>query len=137
MKRDNWPVEDYGIRPAGKPDECFYCHEPKGGVHKPDCVIRQRTVVVRLEMELVIAAPESFGPDLIEFGFNESSSCQSNIIDLLRELDERLDKAGKCPCGLINVTYLREATQEDEEQQKLFVEESPSLRATSGGRELR
>ena len=116
MKRGNWPVEDYGIRPAGKPTECFYCHEPKGGVHKPDCVIRQRKVVVRLEMELVVTKPESFAPDLIEFGFNESSSCQSNIIDRLRELDERLDTAGECPCELIEVKYLREATPKDEER---------------------
>jgi len=126
MKRDNWPVENHGIRPAGKPTECFYCHEPKGGTHKPDCVIRSRTVVVELRIELVVTEPESFDPSLIEFGFNESSSCQTNIISKLAEMVERLDDAGECPCGLIEVKYLREATEEDEERQKLFVAELPS-----------
>ena len=27
MKRNNWPVEEYGIRPAGDPNKCFYCGE--------------------------------------------------------------------------------------------------------------
>jgi hypothetical protein len=123
MKRDNWPVEDYGIRPADKPTECFYCHEPKGGVHKLDCVIRQRTVVVELKMELVVTEPESFDPDSIEFGFNESSSCQSNIVT--NRLGELVDRLG-CVCGLIEVKFLREATPEDEKRQKLFVKEIPS-----------
>lgn len=122
MKRANWPVEDYGIRPAGKPNECFYCHEPKGGTHKQNCVIRHRTVVVEVRMELVIDKPENWSPEDIEFFFNESSSCQSNIIDRLVELRDRLG----CLCGLIDTTYLREAKPEDEEDQKLFVKDVPS-----------
>ena len=25
MTRKNWTVGEYSVRPAGKPDECFYC----------------------------------------------------------------------------------------------------------------
>jgi hypothetical protein len=126
MKRDRWPVENFGIRPAGKPDECFYCQEPIGGVHKQECVIRERTVVVELRMELVITKPEDWDADMIEYHLNDSSSCQTNIISQLAELVERLKDAGKCPCGLIEAIYLREATKEDEQQQKLFVADLPS-----------
>src|SRR4051794_13783692 len=122
MKRDNWPVEEHGIRPAGKPDECFYCHEPKGGVHKPSCVIRKRTVVVELRMELVLSEPEHWAPEDIEFFFSESSSCQSNIVNRLEALRARLG----CICGLVDVTYVREAKEEDEQLQKLFVADEPS-----------
>lgn len=121
MKRSNWPVEDYGIRPAGKPTECFYCREPKGGTHKPDCVIRQRTVVVEVAIQMVVSEPENWSAADIEFHFNESSSCQSNIIRQIAELAERLDNAESCPCGMIKVKYLREATADDEEDQKLFI----------------
>jgi hypothetical protein len=42
------------------------------------------------------------------------------------KLEERLDKAVECPCGLFDVRYLREATPEDEERQQLFVAEMPT-----------
>ncbi len=28
---------DDGIRPAGKPDQCFYCQQKVGSEHKKDC----------------------------------------------------------------------------------------------------
>ena len=126
MKRTNWPVEEFGIRPAGKPTECFYCNEPKGGTHKPDCVIRERTVVVEVTIQMVVSKPENWSPDEIEFHFNESSSCLSNPVEQLVDLNERMIEAGDCLCGMIDVKYLREATASDENKQKLFVKDIPS-----------
>lgn len=40
-KTVGWPKvlpNDDGIRPAGKPDECFYCYQRVGQGHRPDCV---------------------------------------------------------------------------------------------------
>ncbi len=40
-KTFGWPKvlpNDYGIRPAGKPDECFYCYQRVGQAHRSDCV---------------------------------------------------------------------------------------------------
>lgn len=122
MKRANWPVGAYGIRPAGKPTECFYCHEPKGGTHKPDCVIRQRTVVVEVRLELVLSEPEGWSQEDIESHFNASSSCQSNIAGYIEQLRDRIG----CLCGLADVSFLREATADDEKRQLLFVERIPS-----------
>lgn len=121
MRRAAWPVEDSDSRPAGKPGECFYCKVPTGGTHGPDCVLRTRTVVVELKIGLVMTMPESFDAGRIEFLLNESSSCQSNILNDLAALDGRID----CPCGLIAATYLREATEEDEERQRLFASPRP------------
>lgn len=41
VKSEGWPVvrkDDNGIRPAGKPDECFYCHSKVGEPHGEECV---------------------------------------------------------------------------------------------------
>lgn len=45
-----WPLvdpNDDGIRPAGKPDECFYCNSKVGEEHGRQCCIV--TKLVRLE----------------------------------------------------------------------------------------
>lgn len=42
MSLANWPTvsaDDPGIRPAGKPDECFYCHAKVGELHWPECCV--------------------------------------------------------------------------------------------------
>jgi hypothetical protein len=79
MNRDNWPVEKFGIRPAGKPDECFYCRQKSGDQHAPECVIRERTVLVDVIIQMVMTVPEKWTPDTIEFSLNESSSCANNM----------------------------------------------------------
>lgn len=71
----HWLVADYGVRPAGPPDRCFYCDMPMGQEHKEGCVIRQRTVVIRYQIDLVVAVPEDWNPDMINFRYNESTWC--------------------------------------------------------------
>jgi len=122
MKRTNWPVEHDGIRPAGKPDECFYCHEKLGGTHKPDCVIRQRTVVVRMTVDYVIDVPEHWTEDNIQFHRNEGSWCSDNA---LSELEQLSGRAG-CLCSFMEFSYLREGTEKDEEKNQFFVSKIPS-----------
>lgn len=123
MKRTDWAVREYGIRPAGKPDRCFYCGSLSGEQHRHDCVIRSRTVVVRTIVEHTINVPESWTKELIEF--TEGSSCSDNLIANLSSLLERL-KDHSCTCGMVSVEYVREATSEDEEASRLFVNELPS-----------
>lgn len=38
-------VNDSGIRPAGKQDECFYCNQKVGQLHKTDCVMISQLVI--------------------------------------------------------------------------------------------
>ena len=120
MKRTNWPVADYGIRPAGKPDHCFYCKQPLGAQHAEGCVIRSRTVLVRTIVTHAIDVPENWDVSNIEF--TEGSSCSDNLIRQLEMLSNRLSEKEHCTCGLVRREYVREALPEDEERSQLFVE---------------
>lgn len=122
MKRNNWEVKDYGIRPAGDSEHCFYCGEPKGSIHKEDCVIRSRTVVIKMEAELVVDVPEFWDEEQINFHRNKGSWCATNVLSELERLDNRLG----CLCGVLKFKYLREATEEDEESQKIYVKDFES-----------
>lgn len=121
MKKDNWEVKDYGIRPAGNPDECFYCGTKKGGTHKEDCVIRSRTIVMKMEVEMVLTAPEDWDEDMCNFHKNEGGWCATNIISEL----ERMDNKMGCLCSVAEFEYLREATEEDEEKFQVFAKDIP------------
>ena len=103
------PITDDGIRPAGKPDQCFYCRCPKGE-HADDCVCRQRTVVVKLTMDYVISVPAHWTRDDIEFHRNDSSFCYNND---LRDLGNWTDDEGNCSCQAAHVEFVREATEFD------------------------
>ena len=112
MKRTNWTVGEYAIRPARKQDECFYCHAKVGEQHKEDCVIRCRTVNVDFTIHAVMRVPEHWSEDDINFKFNESSWCTSNFIG---DLVYREEELGKCPCFITEAKYVGEATKEDED----------------------
>lgn len=117
MKRDNWIVGEYSIRPAGDPDKCFYCGVHKGGTHKPECVIRNRTVVLKMTIDLVVEVPEDWDKQTIEFNKNQGTWCASNILSEL----ERLDGHAGCLCPFMEFEYIREATQDDEELYGVYV----------------
>lgn len=126
MLRNNWPVGDHGIRPAGPPDRCFYCNAAKGDQHRAGCVIRSRTVTIRTVVDHVVDIPEDWERGTIDFSFNESSSCADNVIERLGELVMRLNEKSSCTCDLVRVEYLREATEEDETASQLFAAELPA-----------
>jgi hypothetical protein len=127
MKRStHWLVADYGIRPAGKPDRCFYCDSPLGQEHNEGCVIRSRTVVVRFQVDLVVDVPEDSDAESIEFKYNDGSWCADNLAQMMTETVNRMDKVNTCLCNFVKAEYLREATAEDEVDHNLFVNKLPS-----------
>ena len=99
-----------GPRPAGKPDECFYCKEKVGQHHREFCVLRTRTVVVKATYEILVQVPQGWNAEDIEFHYTGSSSCANNLLNLLDEQAERLNNDGGCMCGFQDVVLLREAT---------------------------
>lgn len=121
MERENWPVGKHGVRPAGSPDHCFYCHTPVGEQHKSDCVIRSKTIVVETLVTHVITVPEHWDEDQVEWHYN-NSRCQDNTLQDLQALSERVG----CLCSHIKTTVIRDATPEDEARDKLFVADLPS-----------
>lgn len=119
-------VSDEGIRPAGPKDECFYCRAKVGGTHGMECVIRQRTVIVELTIRVAALLPEWWDADAIEFKYNESSSCKSGILEDILAMQNRMRPAGNCLCGAGEVTFVREATAEDEECYQTFAARRPA-----------
>jgi hypothetical protein len=109
MKHDSWKVGG-GIRPAGSPNHCFYCGAERGTEHKPGCVCRMQTVVVRATVEYVLAVPEDWDKGMIERSRNQGSWCGSNA---LKEFQSAAN-SHSCLCGAIVYEFVREATPEDE-----------------------
>lgn len=135
MKRDNWPVGDYGVRPRGNQGECFYCRSERGTQHKKDCVIRQRSVIVRVTIEYPVLVPEDWSQKDIEFHRNESSLCSGDKFlqemgSLAAYIDRHVEEEGGigvcCGCSLIETAYVREATAEDELECGVRVEDCKS-----------
>jgi hypothetical protein len=94
MAGDGWPLVDQnddGIRPAGKPDQCFYCSKLVGQPHQHDCVIVTKRVKVRYTYELEIEVPHSWTKENVEFQLNDSSWCADNGIEDLIAHRDRAD----------------------------------------------
>ena len=99
-----------GPRPAGRPDECFYCGQPLGALHKDDCVLFKKTIRVRAIVEYVIAIPAEWDKEMFEFHRNESSWCGTNGLEEIGRLATALDRLPhRCGCDLIEYEYLGEA----------------------------
>ena len=111
MTRKDWTVGEYSVRPSGNPDECYYCGAKVGEQHKPNCVIRKKTIVTRMTIDFVDSVPENWDKDVIDFHYNDSSWCASNI---LNRIEERSNF--RCLCDVASFEYLRDATEEDEEK---------------------
>jgi hypothetical protein len=96
-------ADDDGIRPAGQPNECFYCKQRLGQPHKLDCVILNRKVKVRYSYVIEIEVPHFWDKESIEFHRNDSSWCAHNS---LAELKEYGNRDGGCLCGCFSAEVL-------------------------------
>lgn len=93
-----------------KNGQCFYCPSKLGKPHGPECVIPLRSVVIRLEIEMVIDVPEFWDVGNLEFWMNEGSSCADNLVARIPDPGK-----GRCLCNQVSGVYLREATEQDHE----------------------
>ena len=107
----NLPMKENGLRASAWPDRCAYCQAPLGE-HKPDCVCLLRSVVLKLELEIVQAVPQSNDSQSIEFCRGGGSSyCMDNV---LTDIEAYLKRTGDCACSLkATTTYLREADEDE------------------------
>ena len=105
---ESWPLvveNDDGIRPAGKPDECFYCQRKIGEDHQRNCVVVNKKVKVRWSFDVVIEVPHNWTAENVEFHYGESSWCASNAIAELQKQFPGEDGT-PCPCSVFDCTYL-------------------------------
>lgn len=110
------PVTDNGIRPAGKQDECFYCGVHIGEPHQRDCVLRKRTVVLEMKIQYVVEVPSFWDKASIEFHRNDSSFCSGNDVELIAKQAAAAGEHVCNTCARTEVTFVREATEEDMEE---------------------
>lgn len=98
-----------------KNSQCVHCRTKEGSEHAHDCVCRTRTVVVEMTVEYIIAVPEDFNEDLINFCRNESSACVDHAFDVeIPQWREHRENEGYvCLCPHVKTKYVREATRED------------------------
>ena len=104
-----WPTvlpNDDGIRPAGKPDECFYCHRKVGQLHKEDCVTITKLVRLRYIIEVDIEMPHSFDAHDIEFNRNEGSWCADNCLDEIEAHCRKEENVGSCLCNRFKAEFV-------------------------------
>ena len=123
MSQD-WPVvaeNDDGIRPAGLPDHCFYCHQRVGSPHAPDCVTVYKVVLYDVLVndkklgELVRHEPFSWDAARCEASRNGGSWCAMNAFDQATwqpgakaKLNRALRAAGStCGCGVLVFKFNR------------------------------
>lgn len=109
INEKEWPlvaVNDDGIRPAGKPDACFYCQQKVGHPHARDCVVVSKKVRLRYTIDVEVSVPHFWTKNEIEFHRNQSSWCAGNIITEIVEYEERVEESGDCMCGKVHCTFM-------------------------------
>lgn len=126
-----WPLVDPlddGIRPAGSPDECFYCRQRVGSPHASDCVIVTKRIEMRATAKVpsgeTLAGlwqfdePHSWDASSSEFHKNESSWCAANFlaaprVDVVWDDGDAwdalvaLDGGGNRLCGVLSFAFVR------------------------------
>lgn len=104
-----WPVvlpNDDGIRPAGEPNECFYCRQHVGEPHTRDCVTIHKRVRLRYVFEVDVEVPHKWDKDTIELHRNGSIGrwCADNAIDDLDHETARGDAS--CWCSRFRAEFV-------------------------------
>ncbi len=131
VKVTEWPTvlpNDEGIRPAGKQDRCFYCHNKIGELHGIECVTVEKKVKYEVYLQ---ERPENNSPEKLvghftrndpffwssydcDFHKNESSWCASNAVDDIEWIDPKFEeelaanvkKFGyNCECSFLRFEY--------------------------------
>lgn len=94
-------VTEKAMRPASTQRRCFYCQQPIGETHKDDCVLIRKHVMVKITITHDVVVAAEMTKDDIEFYFNESGYCVSNLLDKLVESDKQ-----GCLCGVTDVEHV-------------------------------
>lgn len=103
----DWPLvsaNDDGIRPAGPPDECFYCQQKIGSPHGAECVIVTKRVRVAFTIIYDYDVPWFWDKKMIEFhNGGGSSGCGDNRLD---QIVQDREEAGTCLCEGTEIQFL-------------------------------
>lgn len=108
---DNMPlVTKKDVAPAGKPDECFWCNQKIGHRHLWKCAAVTRKVLLKVTLKLEEDVPVSWDAKKINWRYNKSSWCGSNLERIVSDNIEKLGRNGRCGCKLLidDVEYIED-----------------------------
>lgn len=95
-----WPIVTAdaagGIRPAGPPDQCFYCAAAVGQPHARKCSLVCKRVRVKFTYAIDVQVPHNWSPQDVAFYYGASSWCALNGLALI---EAHADRAETCFCG--------------------------------------
>lgn len=94
---------DYGIRPAGKPDQCFYCYSKIGQPHRADCVVVTKRVKIKATITIDIEVPHDWDKKMIEFHRNDGTWCSSNFAN---DVERYKASTGSCMCQETKIEFV-------------------------------
>ena len=77
---------------------------------------KHKKVRIKWTIELPMEVPEEWDKEMIEFYFNESSWCCSNIIEDLQQYD----KDHGCICNICKAEFLEEISKDEIEIEEYF-----------------
>ena len=77
---------------------------------------KHKKVRIKWTIELPMEVPEEWDKEMIEFYFNESSWCCSNIIEDLQQYD----KDHGCICTICKAEFLEEISKDEIEIEEYF-----------------
>lgn len=113
LEHTNMVTSENGPRPAGRPDQCYYCGQPVGLEHKADCACRVKVVMIEVTMRIPRVVPASWDAGLVDFHLNDSSWCADNIGDDLTQYLAAKNDDAPCMCGTFSGKFLRDADAND------------------------
>jgi len=116
-------VRSSDARPAGKPNECFYCQQPVGQFHTEECVVPKRIVWIRMSIQYPIAVPASWDHEMIRHARNDSTWCASNAVDEVVNFENHKS----CLCKHVEFEYVREATLLEQTEMDYLVERDHNI----------
>lgn len=105
----DWPLvvqNDDGIRPAGKPNQCFYCKKYIGEPHGKECVCVTKRIKVRYAYEIEVDIPHFWTAEDFEFSRNESSWCASNAEGHIEQYLKTRNE--ECPCSYFKAEFIED-----------------------------
>lgn len=105
----NFIVTTAAARPAGPPDECFYCYQKVGTPHKSECVLVCKKIKIRMIVEYEAERPASWDKHQIEFHYNDSSWCAGNALQELKTYTEKANNT--CLCNEAHFEYVEDVSE--------------------------
>ncbi len=112
---------DTGIRPAGKPDECFYCGSKVGEPHKHGCVTVVKKVKLKATIEYEKEVPADWDDEQIYYHYNLGTWCANNIVDDLKDYIDELNEYNDCLCHHSEIEVIEEQKMNDIKIEKIDV----------------